>query len=60
MTTQTTPASINRTEALQVLSALKAGGANLPNHNEALQVRSTLKAGGTDRNHNEALQVGRR
>ena len=61
MTTQITPASINRNEALQVCSALKAGcgsnGCGVLNHNEALQVRSALKAGGRDLNHNEVLQV---
>jgi hypothetical protein len=51
--------SLNHNEALQVRSAVKAGGIDLGNHNEALQVRSTLKAGraGWSNNHNETLQV---
>ena len=35
--------TLNHNEALQVRSALKAGGSL--NHNEALQVKSALKAG---------------
>jgi len=46
----------NHSEALQVRSAIKAGGWS-NNHNELLKVRSALKAGGLTPNHNEALQV---
>jgi hypothetical protein len=48
--------SNNHNEALQVRTALKAGGKSL-NHNEALQVRTSLKAGGKTDQHNEALRV---
>jgi hypothetical protein len=48
----------NHNEALQVRSAVKAGGVRLSNHNETLQVRSAVRAGGVRlTNHNETLQV---
>lgn len=49
--------NLNHSEALQVRTALRAGGLNLGNHNEALKVRTALKAGGVNLNHNEALRV---
>jgi len=45
----------NHNEALQVRTALKAGG-RVWNHIEALKVRSALKAGGISFNHSEALR----
>jgi hypothetical protein len=46
----------NHNEALQVRTALKAGGTPRPQHSETLQVRSGLKAG-IMQNHNETLKV---
>ena len=48
--------AVNHNQALQVRTALKAGGRKLMNHNEALQVRTSLKAGGLRLNHNETAQ----